>query len=166
MSGVCSRLLYMKWIVSSAYCRMKMASMRCGTRPLIYPFYLPPDIIVASISATKLNNKCDKGSLCLKPFFIWKYFPTWTLTFTPILPLLTNWFIQWHHFSEKPLVLNVCCKNCVTWVWPYWESNILVVTLLVFFLVTQQTWYVATTHNLFNTINVNHCQSFLATRML
>jgi hypothetical protein len=61
----------MKRIVSFAYYRMEMPpSMRCGTRPLIYPFSLVLDIGMASISATKLNNKGDRGSPYHKPFFV------------------------------------------------------------------------------------------------
>jgi hypothetical protein len=57
-------------IVSSVYYRIEGPSCtRCGIKPVIFPSSLALDISKASIPATKLNNKGDKGSPCLKPLF-------------------------------------------------------------------------------------------------
>jgi hypothetical protein len=71
MLFACSKSFSIKSIVSSAYCKMEIpASIRCGTSPVIYPSSLALDISKDNMSATKLSKIGDKGSPCLKPFFV------------------------------------------------------------------------------------------------
>jgi hypothetical protein len=63
-------------------------STRCGTSRLIYPPSLAQDINVTSMSDTRLNNKGDEGSSCLKHFLVRKYLPISSFTFTSTFSLL------------------------------------------------------------------------------
>ena len=64
-----SRLLSIKMIVSSAYCKTESPpSTKCGTTPDICPFSLALQMRIANISTTILKSKGDSGSPCLTPF--------------------------------------------------------------------------------------------------
>jgi len=54
---------------------LRPSSTKCGTAPLTCPFSLALAIIIANMSTAILNKIGDRGSPCLRPFFVWKYEP-------------------------------------------------------------------------------------------
>ena len=103
MLWACSWLCSKKRIVSSAYCEMEIPpSTRCGTTPPTWSSVLALLIIIANISATTLNNIGERGSPCLRLFFVWKKGPTSSLTLIATLPPEMNDFTHSIHLGENP----------------------------------------------------------------
>ena len=72
-------------IVSSAYWRINNPpSAKWGTSPWKWFFSLDLEIRIESMSPTMLERMGDKGTLCRKPFFVWKKCPKNPHLFWPL----------------------------------------------------------------------------------
>ena len=100
----CSISFSKKRIKSSAYWRMERPpSTRSGIKPLIRSLSLALDIKIEGMSPTKLKSNGERGSPCLKPYFVWKKFPISSFKLTPTLPPLDNTLNPRAPFLRKAL---------------------------------------------------------------